>query len=837
MTEADASCCAGAALGADDTSGGATTRDGATTFAKAATDLEWPRLCEHLARKCVSEAGRGRLAALEPASTLVEARARAELATQALDALAEGRVLPVRAVPTIDDAVAHAERGGVPEGDELRLVASVLAAADDLRAFARLEEVARPELAAAISSNPALTSVRAEIERCLEPDGRVSDAASPALREARRRVERLQQRILAELGRLCTRYADVLREPFHVERDGRYGLPVRSDAHRSVPGIVLGASSTGVTLFVEPPEITRIGNERAIAASDVTREERRVLAELARSVGDQAAEVRTAIEACTRADVLAALAAFAVAARAFVVSPGDEPRVELERMRHPLLVLGGGEVVANDLALAAGQGLVVSGPNAGGKTVALKCLGLAVWMARAGVPVPAGRESRVGYFTEVLSDIGDAQSLERSLSTFSAHVENVGRILTRARQGTLVLLDEVAGGTDPDEGAALAVAVLEGLLARGAAVAVTTHHERLKELAAVDGRFMNAAVGFDFEHMQPTFRLAVGTPGASSALAVALRHRLPQQVVDRARELLSAPTRDRERLVRELEEERRRLAEARAAAEHELEHVSALRSEIDAERAAVRARERERLARVSADLLEDVKQARAALRAVEQGLRAGGSDARRAAELRVAERTIDEAARLVGVGGPLERARRGDEGGPGVRLAASALRAGARAHLPRLAADVQLLADPDRGEVEVKAGSFTVRVRVDELEPPRGPKPVPPRGGGGTRAGHQVAPDRDARTPDASERVLRTASATCDLRGQRADEALSTLDRFVDAAARAGEPFVFVLHGHGTGALRAAVREHVAVSERIATARPATIEEGGDAFTVAWIRR
>src|SRR5690606_34940411 len=243
----------------------------------------------------------------------------------------------------------------------------------------------------------------------------------------------------------------------------------------------------------------------------------------------------------------------------------------------------------------SGQALVISGPNAGGKTVALKCLGLAVWMARAGLPLPVAEGSRVGWF-DVVTDIGDEQSIERSLSTFSAEVKNLTRILTHAGDRTLVLLDEVAGGTDPDEGSALAAAVLEALVVRGAAVAVTTHYERLKELAADDPRFVNASVGFDFEAMKPTFTLTLGVPGASSALAVATRFGMPLAVVGRARERLSEVAVTREELLGQLERERKLAAEARRAAERDAAEARRLLEEAEAERATVREKERSKIA-------------------------------------------------------------------------------------------------------------------------------------------------------------------------------------------------------------------------------------------------
>ncbi|MEZ4440008.1 MAG: Smr/MutS family protein [Polyangiaceae bacterium] len=794
----------------------------ASLVERAANNLEWPALLEHLAGLCAGPLAAERMRALEPAATLAEAQERHRRGEAALAALDLADPIVGDAVPAIDDVLEHVDKGGVASGEELVDVGRVLDAARTLRAYAKRREADVPLLAELLASDPTLDPLLHDLRRCLDGSGQVVDEASSTLKRARREVHRRRGDLLDTIGKLASKHADVLREGSYVERDGRYGLPVRADAHRRVEGIVLGSSATGATVYVEPPTVTRLNNELRIAEGDVEREIARVLASLSDGVRSQCEAIRAAHAALLEADHLAALSRFAEQTRARVLPLEEEAAIDLVRMRHPLLLAQGIEVVATDLTLRAGQAMVISGPNAGGKTVALKCLGLAAWMARAGIPIPCSEGSRIGWFSAVLTDIGDNQSLAQSLSTFSAQVNNLSRMLAEADEQSLVLLDEVAGGTDPEEGSALAAGVLEALLERGAAVAATTHYERLKDLAAEDPRFVNASVGFDFESMAPTFTLTLGVPGASSALAVASRFGMPASVVARARSLMSVEARDREKLLADLHREQRLAREARAQAETDAAEVARLRAELTEERQNVRERERQKLRRESEGLMAEVRRARQQLRALDDHVKEGGR--------RGAERAIDEAARVVAVGGELDEATREPRHDDPVP---ADLAVGDVVYLERLGTAGTIVEAPARGEAKVRAGAFVLRVPLTELAkgPPRkGPPPKPPK------PKKRRNPSADAM--EAPERApMRTSENTCDLRGMRVEEALEEVDRFVDRFLTGGVDDVgYVLHGHGTGALKKAVRDHLALHGHIASQRAATQQEGGDAFTVFWVR-
>jgi DNA mismatch repair protein MutS2 len=797
----------------------------ARLLTRAKSDLEYDLVLERIARRCAGEAARARLAGRQPLATLEEARSALSLSAEAIALEQEGAPLVGAAVDDIAPALARVRRGASASSAELCAIRDVLRAAATLRRFIGARRQSHPALAERLDSDARLDALRDELGAALEPDGSVADAASPELRAARRRVNDARRELLARLAALMNRHKDVLRDEYYAERDGRYVLPVRADAHYRLPGIVLGSSASGATLYVEPQEVSEQGNRLSLAEAEVEREVARVLAKLSAAVALLPDAVARALDACLEADVLAAIANWAAEARATVPELIDEARFELVAMRHPLLVEPGRHVVANDLVLRAGSALVISGPNAGGKTVALKCLGLAAWMARAGFPLPADPSSRIGWFDPVLTDVGDDQSLVQSLSTFSGHVRQLCAILQHARPGALVLLDEVAAGTDPEEGSVLAAAVIERLVDGGAAVAVTTHYERLKELAASSDRIENASVGFDLDTLTPTFELALGTPGASSALAVAGRLGMPEDVVARAEALLPEPSRERERLLEQLAADRRAAEAARQVAERQAAEQSELTENLEREQQRMRERERARVVAQVRELEADLVRARSEIAQARRRMREEKLDR---TGLREVEDAVSRAAAPATLSGALAVRQIAGHAARAPAVAEADLEPGRAVRLSRLGLNAEVLERPARGQVRVRAGSLKLSVPLGDLElagsPPRKPAPRKP------------AADRRAALRMLGTHVpVRTRENTLDLRGLRVEEALERIDAFLDRLLSAGEPAGYVLHGHGTGALKAAVREHLTLSKLVDRARPAGPEDGGDAFTVLWL--
>jgi DNA mismatch repair protein MutS2 len=788
---------------------------------KTRADLEWDAVLAALAGRCAGPLGRELASSLPFAATREGARVLLAQAAEAKALLDEGRPLPAAEVDDVREAVERARVGGVLSPVELRAVGKMLGAARALRRFLASRRSNLPALFDACSTDPTLDDLADAISTSFEADGTLADRASPRLRELRSEWHAARQRMLSRMEELMKRYEAVLQDRFVTEREGRWVLPVRSDSHERFPGIVHATSASGSTLFVEPRVVVPMGNRLKVLEADVRREEEAVYARLTALVADQLASVEAAANAIAVADVRAATAKLARDVALVFPAVVDEPALDLRRARHLLLALDLPSVVASDLSIQAGRAIVVSGPNAGGKTVALKTMGLVALLVRAGLPVPCDEGSTVGLFDVVLTDVGDDQSLQKNLSTFSAHVSNLTEILSETTRGALVLLDELAGGTDPREGEALAAGVLDSLCARGGAVAVTTHYEGLKALALADARFENASVGFDLATMAPTFRVAMGVPGSSSALAVARRFGMPSTVVERAERFLTREERSFEAVVKKLHDERAALELARGAAEQREAEARALKARLEAEIEQARSREKRVLGEEARELMERIKRARDDVREAQAKLRAKKLEPE---ALREAERAVDRAAGEVAIGGALEGLVVQEAEAPREAVRASELRKGARVWVPKLRAEADVVEVLAGEQVRVAAGPLKLTVAASELRAghiPAGP-PSKPRA-----VGPKAAPATDV--------PIATKDTTCDLRGLRVEDAVSMAATFLDRALGEGIRIAFLVHGHGTGALREAVRKELARTPYVTTFRSADADQGGEGVTVVWL--
>jgi len=670
------------------------------------------------------------------------------------------------------------------------------------------------------ATDPRLDDLADELGAAIDPDGTLVDHASADLKRLRIETANLRSRLVRRLEEMVQKKAELLSDSFYTIREGRYVLPVRTDAHEKIHGIVHGTSQSGATVFVEPRALIGQSNRLKMAQGEMEREEARILGLLTDQVREQLPAARAAVDALDQADLRNASARFGRDTGGHLLHLHAEARIHLRRARHPLLLLDGVDVVPNDVELASGQGLVLSGPNAGGKTVALKILGLAALMARAGLPVPADEGSECGFFSQILTDVGDEQSLEKNLSTFSAHVTNLSSILGCAGPRTLVLLDELAGGTDPEEGAALACAVLEALCDCGAAVGTTTHYEPLKALALRDDRFRNASVGFDVGRLEPTFELSMDVPGVSSALAVAARFGIPDSVVSAARSVLPEQSRTFDELVRRLEEQRQALEAARSDVEEERRSLGQERDRLAQELSSMRTSEAKTLSREGERLLAAVGQAREDVRAVRKRLREREVDD---AEIHRLGTAVDSAHTLAQSAKEQARPEPAADGEGAVD--ASQLTVGSTVYIPRLRSHAKVVAPAQKGKVRVAAGPMKMTVEISELRMPEEREPGPQS-------------KASAEMPSAESRSqVRTTANTLDLRGLRVDEALGMMESFVDRLYGASEPVAYIVHGLGTGALRNAVRESLARDATyVQHVRPGLREEGGDGVTVVELR-
>ncbi len=772
--------------------------------------LEFDRVLELLAGEAACSLGAERALALRPAATFDDARRLAAETAEMrlLDQM--GIDIPFSGARDIRGHLKAAAIGQVLEPGALLECAQVLTTAR--RARLVLEKVRdRVPLLAAIGDGAADFRGFAEaVETAISPRGEVTDAASEQLalvrRELRAAEARLEQRAQAALADAIRKGA--AQEGLLTERNGRKVIPVRSDSRSLVPGIVHDVSSSGATLFIEPLAVVDAGNAVRELRLAEEREVRRVLQRLTDLLGARADEALRSVEALGELDLVRARARLAKKMRCALPLPGEVDSwlgtggsYRLKRARHPLLR---GEVVPIDIEVGVEpQGVLITGPNTGGKTVALKTVGLLALMAQAGMGVPCDEGSRVRFFPRIYADIGDEQSIEQSLSTFSSHLRNIIGVLAAADDETLVLLDELGAGTDPAEGAAIARAVIEELLDRGSTLVATTHHGELKVFAHSEPRLVNASVEFDLETLSPTYHLVVGLPGQSNALAIARRLGLDERVIERAARQLAPGHFELEALLGEIREQRRtaeaerRVAEAeRAAAAHLRRELASERERIEEERAAVLAEARREADRVLAELRRTIEELRR--RAVTKGFEP--QEAREA--LHHAEQQRDAVARLAVPrrSAPAPTVTREVEPGDLVHVR----------DIPQLGE--ALTAPGEDGRLEVQFGSLRMKVSIDRID--RIEKPRPEGGRVVVPAGPQV-------------------SHEIDLRGQRAEAALERFESYLDAAFRAGLPYVRIIHGKGTGALRAAIRQALAGHPLVRGYESAPPAEGGDGVTIA----
>ncbi len=788
--------------------------------------LGFDELQKAIAARCRTEVGKERGRARPFLPSLAEVSAALALVDEARALRAEPLTLPLSGLTDVRPSLDRAAKGGMLEPRELMAICAALFAFERSHEVLEARRERHPVLFGLGRRLPVLSRLATRLDRSFEQSGEISDRASPELRDARERARGLHKRIRQRLDELLhdEGFTTSLRESYYSVRNDRYVVPVLASHQREVEGIVHNASQSGQTLFVEPAVLIGLQNELAIAQSLVLEEERKVLLELSALVGREAKGIEDGLLASAELDEADAVALLSneLNAVAPVLQPADGT-LRLAGLRHPRLVLrGGGEVVANDVELVGeARVLVVSGPNAGGKTVTLTGVGLCALMARAGLPIPCDAGSTMPLFNQVHSAVGDQQDLAQGLSTFSAHVTALREVAAAARKGALVLIDEIAADTDPREGAAIATAVLEDLLGKGALVLVTTHLEELKALAHLDPRFVNARVGFDPRRMAPTYRLQLGFAGASSAIEIARRVGLDEAICARATDLVKNAGGALSKALAAAEEERRRLYEQRDAAEKSARDAQALREALEAELAEAQRRRKEEELKFREALRAELEFGRTQLRALVEKLEGDRSEkALKGATAASAEVTARLNEQTVA-----ERALRAELSRAPVELLPLRLEPGAKARHVGLDAEVELV-EVQGDTATVTMGALKMRVPVSELRPARKSKDGP-RFPATTKKAEQLE-----RAGKLGAGALTLASPKLDLRGQRAEDALRQVEQFLDRAARDGDEAVVILHGHGTGALKATVREYLQRSPYVRSFRPGDGTEGGDGVTV-----
>lgn len=666
---------------------------------------------------------------------------------------------------------------------------------------------------------------------CILSADRMADDASAELKDIRRQLHRQEEKIRQQLDRIIHsgHYAVALQDSIVTIRNGRYVVPVKKEHKSEVAGLVQDTSDSGATVFIEPMSVVEANNEIKVLLGKEQEEIEKILADLSEQAGAIYQETKVSYEAALYLNLVFSKAQLAYAMKASAPELNDQGIIDLKGARHPLI--DPARVVKTNIRLGGEfDSLIITGPNTGGKTVSIKTLGLLSLMAASGMMLPTGDHSKMAIFRSVFADIGDEQSIEQSLSTFSSHMGNIVAILKEADEKSLVLIDELGAGTDPIEGAALAKAILEQLHMQGAKIAATTHYAELKEYALSTPGVENASCEFDLATLSPTYRLIIGTPGRSNAFAISEHLGIPQEVVDRAREFVSDNSSRFEDIVQKLEE-------SRSALEKEREEVQQL------QQAARAAEEKAVATKNSIEELKDQEVAKAradAERIVERAQREAAFFLNDLDKLKKQQAAAADLGKLKSEAKRTIRkheANLDDITNPIVALAEEEdyvlprpLKIGDRVVVADLAEPAEVTALPDKkGMVEVTAGLIRTRVPLERLRLDES--------GAARKVREKSRPKtRTQRNNKFENRATATATTTCDLRGMTQDEALLTLDRFIDLQVRCGIEQFTIIHGKGTGVLRKAVGKYLDSHPQIKSHRLGSYGEGQDGVTIATLK-
>ncbi|MEL6901132.1 MAG: endonuclease MutS2 [Cyanobacteria bacterium J06606_4] len=798
--------------------------------------LEWPRLCRHLATFTATNIGNVAAQRLPIPTSRAESE---ELLAQTVETTQlESTVggLQFGGIRDIGVALERARLQGILSGDELLEIATTLSGARRLRRQIDAQE-ALPVLQALVADLRTFPEIEQEINRCIDERGKVADRASQKLANVRQQLKVVRDRIYSKLQRIMQRQSGALQETLITQRGDRFVLPVKGAQKDAVPGIVHDVSASGATLYVEPHSVVENGNKRRALRKEEEIEEEAIRQMLTYQVAEVLPELEHLMLTMVKLDLATARARYGLWMEGNAPRFVADEQITLRQLKHPLLLWQqkkeqNGQVVPTDLVMRPDLRVVaITGPNTGGKTVTLKTLGLTALMAKVGLFIPAKEPVELPWFTSVLADIGDEQSIEQSLSTFSGHVKRIGRILEALHEASeplsegtseagaaavansLVLLDEVGAGTDPSEGSALAIALLKYLADHTRLTVATTHYGELKALKYEDERFENASVEFDDVKLAPTYRLLWGIPGRSNALSIAQRLGLNEQVLAMAKQRMGGANEDVNQVIEGLEAQRRRQEQRAAEAEKLVAKAERFYKEVEARAQSLRDREQKIKRQQEKDVETALLHARAEVAKVIRDLQKGtltGQDAQKATE---ALNRI-EAKRLPTGKHPAKVSSTGmgyrPKAGERVRLAS----------LGGQVAEVMAEADED-GKVSVRFGIMKMTVDLSDIESLKGEKAEPIE----KKPKQPVAKT----TPEAP--MVKTERNTVDLRGMRVSEAESVIE---EAIARATGPLWFV-HGHGTGKLRRGVQEYLKLHPQVKSFEAADQADGGKGVTVAML--
>ena len=776
--------------------------------------LEFTRIRELLAEGALTPAGAEKCRALEPADELTAVQALQAETEEATVILQYTGGHPMIAFPDVKPALVVCEKGGSLSAGMLLNVAELLRASRAAQDALVTERENTPILRAKAEGLFVARNIERDITDAIISEDEIADRASSELMNIRRHLRGAQDRIRDKLNQMIhsATLQKALQDPIITVRNNRYVLPVRAEFRSSVPGLVHDQSSSGATLFIEPMAAVEMGNELKQWELKEQQEIARILAALSAEVAPYAAAMAETQEQLAELDFI--FAKGLLSRRFFCVSPkmNNEGHLKIIRGRHPLI--DPEKVVPSTIWLGEEfTSLIITGPNTGGKTVTLKTVGLFTLMAQAGLQVPADPGTELAVFEQVFADIGDEQSIEQSLSTFSGHMTNIVEIMHEVTPRDLVLFDELGAGTDPTEGAALAQSILTRLLHIKVRTLATTHYSELKAFALTTQGVENASVEFDVETLRPTYRLSIGVPGKSNAFEISRRLGLPENLIDAARKLLSGNAIRFEDVIANAEYHRQVAEKERQLAEEANRETIKLRNEAEQLRREMEQKREQALRKAREDAKHIVDQARRESESVIAELKKMKKNAAQGdASVNDLRRRLDKESDALAEG----LGQAAPDGGE----APKTVKAGDKVKILTLGVEGTVLAPPDeKGEVRLQTGMMKFTAELSQLRLIK------------------EAPAKEKTTVKAKTGMMtRTVKSECDVRGMNLEEALDAVSLYLDEAVLAGLNEVYVIHGKGTGILRAGIQQDLRKNKHVKSFRRGMYGEGEDGVTVVTLR-
>jgi len=778
--------------------------------------LEYDKILEQLEGYAASSLAIESIRALRPHNDIDEVKAAQSATREGVTVLRLKGSVPLGGIHDVRPLAKRAKIGGMLSAKDLLDLANTISGGRKLKNFLLdlCEEESLPILKNLAEQIEGLKPLESQIVSCISDIGEVLDGATDALRKIRQEIRNLESGIKQKLEQMIrsSSYQKMIQESVVTIRNDRYVIPVKQEYRSAFGGLVHDQSASGATLFIEPQAVVQLNNQLREAKLKEEREIEKILRQLSGEVALAADVILLNVEILKELDFIFAKAKYAYAIRATEPILNDERRILLKKGRHPLIPFE--EVVPIDVELGGNYTmLMITGPNTGGKTVTLKTIGLITLMAQSGLHIPCNEESEIAVFDEVFADIGDEQSIEQSLSTFSSHMTNIISILHQMNHNSLILLDELGAGTDPTEGAALAMAILDQMHRIGARVVATTHYSELKAYAYNRPGVINASVEFDVETLSPTYRLLIGVPGRSNAFAIASRLGLDEAIIEKAKQYVNQESKQVENMIASLEENRKEAEEDRRLAEEYRREVELIRKELEAERRRFEQMKDKLMEKASAEAAQAVKKAREEAEQIIAELRQMAEEE----GARIKEHKLIEAKKR------LEQAipeRPSNQRTPELRKSHANVQIGPgdQVLVHSLGLKGIVLETVGKDEFLVQVGIMKSKMARSDLQLLEEEKPK------AERIITRVKSNRE------------TIRTELDLRGQNVEEAILAIDKYLDEAVLAGLHQVRIIHGLGTGALRKGVREYLQRHRAVKSMRSGVHGEGGTGVTVVEIK-